>query len=435
MPIKLIDTHQDAVNIMLPRSLPYHLPFNMLKQYYRGEIHRPPGMIGEGPPADGSVGHYIFSITGMFGDKPPIHPFDQGIWVGNHKYDCSEVLGMHMRGERDQEFMICGVESINCQRPFPSLLRNFTEMTDLKVPTVAHGQVAKHHGWREKIAANLPHVEHSWGDHPGCEQIVYVGSGPSLARNARELLRLDYGRTQVWAANEAFSYLSEQGVPVDCFFCIDSTSPDRWWKDIDCSETCLVAAPFVNPEILKANWKRVYWFNVAGDGFYYNLVRRLKPHLMEIDATVGVGSSMIESTWFKGAKRVALAGCDFCYRFDEKEQVVYRSVKHTAPRKEWAKFVSEYAHFLVEDIDGKPSMTYIGLALEANAVFGSAVCLWEKGVQVINATEGGILRLNPQAKYIANWQEKRGSKVLEHKTLRETVELMNSGLDPGIELR
>ncbi len=272
-------------------------------------------------------------------------------------------------------------------------------------------------------------METSWGDAPGSEQIVYVGSGPGLARNAGELLRLDYSRTQVWAANEAFSYLTSQGVPVDCFFCIDSTSPDRWWKDIDCSETNLVTTSFVNPEILKGNWKRVYWFNIAGDGFYYNLVRENKPHLMEIDATLGVGSAMIESSWFKGVKRLALVGCDFCYRFDEAEQVVYRSVRHRIPRDEWADFVCRYAHFLVRDMDGKASMTYIGLALEANAVFGAAVCLAEKGVEVINASEGGILALNPRAKYLSRWEEKNGRKVLQHKTLRETVDRLNCGLD------
>lgn len=429
MPIKLIDTHEDAVNILLPKSLSYHLPFNMLRQYYHGEIHRPPGNVGEGVPDDGSVGHYVYSITSMFGKKPPEYPFDQGIWIGAHKYACHEVLGMHMRGDQDQEFLISGCESINANRPFPSLVRNFTEMTDLKVPTIAHGQVAKFHGWREKIAANLPHVQNSFHEHTGCKQIFYVGSGPSLAKNAQELFKLDYSRAQVWAANEAFSYLTRLGIPVDCFFCIDSTSPARWWEGLDCSETCLVAAPFVNPDILKANWKQVYWFNVAGDGFYYNLVRRVRPHLFEIDATMGVGSAMIESSWFKDVKRLVLVGCDFCYGFDEQEQVVYRSVGHKMSREDWPDFVSSYAHFLVEDMSGKPSMTYLGLALEANAVFGAAVCMWEKGVEVINATEGGVLDVNPQAQYLLNWQEKRGSKVLEHKALRDAVSLVNLGLD------
>lgn len=435
MPVKLIDTHEDAVNIHLPQTLPYHLPYNMLRQYYRGEIHRPPGVVGEGKPTDGTVGHYLLSITGMFGDGQLSPPFDQGLWIGNYKYPCEESLGMHMRGDRDQEFLICGIESINCQRPYPSLVRNFTEMTDLKVPTVSHGTVAKVHGWREKIAANLPKIEHSWGDHPGSKQVIYVGSGPGLVRNGAELLKLDYSKTQVWAANEAFSYLSGLGVPVDCFFCIDSTSPERWWKDIDCSDTCLVTTAFVNPEILKANWKKVYWFNVAGDGFYYNLVRKHKPHLAEVDATLGVGSAMIESTWMKGARRVVLAGCDFCYRFDEAEQVVYRSVKHRTPRAEWGKFVSEYAHFLVRDQAGKASMTYLGLALEASAVFGAAMCLAEKQVEVVNASEGGILFLNPRASYVQKWQEKNGRKVMEHSSLRESVARLNLGLDSGASLR
>ena len=436
MPIKLIDTHEDAVNIHLPKTLPYHLPFGLLKNYYGGEIHRPPGVVGDGVPDDKSVGHYLLSITGMFGDGPVGPPFDQGIWLGAHKYpNCEDILGMHMRIERDQELLICGVESINGQRPYPSLLRNFTEMTDLKMPVIAHGQVARFHGWREKIAANLPKMRHSWGDAPGAKQVVYVGSGPSLARNADELLRLDYSKAQVWAANEAFSYLHSRGIPVDCFFCIDSTSPDRWWKDLDCSETNLVTTSFVNPAILEANWKKVYWFNIAGDGFYYNLVRRTHPHLMEIDATLGVGSAMIESSWFKGAGRVVLAGCDFCYAFNEEEQTVYRSVWHRIPRAEWGQFVTRHAHFLVKDTAGKSSMTFLGLALEANAVFGAALCLAEKRVEVINATEGGILALNPRAGYVRKWEEKNGRKVMQHRPLREAVDLLNQGLDKDTRAR
>ncbi len=162
MPIKLIDTHEDAVNIHLPKSLEYRLPFGLLGSYYRGEIHRPPGCVGEGVPDDKSVGHHILSITGMFGAGEPAPPFDQGIWIGNHKYECEEVLGMHMRADRDQEMLICGVESLNGQRPFPSLVRNFTEMTDLKVPVLGHGQVARFHGCSTAGARRSPPTCRRW---------------------------------------------------------------------------------------------------------------------------------------------------------------------------------------------------------------------------------------------------------------------------------
>ena len=424
----LLDTHEDVVNIDLGISGPFHIPFHCLQRYYDGGIHRPEGKVGQGRGNCDAIGHEIVSLVDMFPRSDLKGSwFENGVWIGPHHYDCYEALGMHSRCGPGacQELLVYTIDSVNANRPVAGVMRNFTEMTDFKIPVESIGKVAKYHGWSKTIAANLPKIKHSWGDEPECDNIIYVGSGPSLAKNWQELLKLDRSKCQVWAANEAYSFLNKHGVHVDCFFCIDATSPDRWWKGMDCSETKLVVVPFVNPEITDADWKKVCWFNIAGNGYHYNLVREAYPELFELDATRGVGSALIESTWFKKAKRVVMVGCDFCYEIDNKERKVKRSVWHHANEEEYRKLVTNYGHLVVKMINGEWSMTYIGLAIEAAAVFGAAECLWEKGVEVINATEGGCLALNPSAEYVVKKQAERGSNVLNHKTLAEAVKLVN----------
>ena len=279
--------------------------------------------------------------------------------------------------------------------------------------------MARLHGWRQSIGKNLPWVKNSWGDAPGCENIIYVGSGPSLEQTWKELLLVDRSKCQIWAANEAFSFLLSKGIQADYFFCIDTTSPKRWWDGLDCSKTCLVAAPFVNPEIIDGNWKEVFWFNIAGDGAYYNMIREAKPHLVEVDATKGVGSSMIESTWMKGVKNLALMGCDFCYRFDRENKRVYRSVWHYWDEEEWPKIATKHLHYTVNTMSGESSVTFIGLVTECSAVFGAAQCLSEKKVKVYNVSGAGCLFVNPAATYLRD-----KPKVLEHKPLRECLDFL-----------
>ena len=425
--LTVIDTKEDVVNINLGINIPFHIPYHSLRHYYEGGLHRPPGYVGQGGGNSGRSGHEIYSIVGMLGEQEDLEGtwFSDGVWINGRQHECRDILGAHIRGEQDQEFMICAVESLNGNRPTPTMVRNFTEMTDYKMPIVGHAQVARAHHWKDTIGANLPGVEHSFSDHPDSKNIIYVGSGPSLRRNYEELLKLDYSKAQVWAANEAFQFLSKRGVHVDCFFCIDATSNSKWWDGVDCSETCLVSSPFVNPDILSANWKKVYWFNIAGDGYFYNMIRKARPHLMEIDATKGVGSAMIEASWFKGVKSLALVGCDFCYDFDKEAKSVWRSVDWCLNEQEWKAFSTGYLHYVVKDMNGRNSMSYIGLALEAGAVFGAAQCLWEKGVKVYNATEGGGLFPNKSADYLAKHQEKMGSNVLEMSSLREVIKTMN----------
>jgi hypothetical protein len=344
--------------------------------------------------------------------------FEQGVWLGEHHYDCLDALGAHFRADHDQEFVVYGVESLNGHRPIISAIRNFTEMKDFRIPVAGHCQVGQAHNWRYTVGTNLPRIEHNWGDAPDVENVIYVGSGPSLKKNWQDLKLVDRSRCEIWAANEAFSFLLSKGIHADRFFCIDATSPKRWWDGLDCSRTSLVAAPFVNPEVLDANWREALWFNIAGEGAYYNMVRDRHPELLEVDATRGVGSAMIESSWFKKVKRIALLGSDFCY--EREGDKVYRSVWHYWEKDEWQKISVRHLHYVVNTLDGGHSVTYIGLALECGAVFGAAQCLREKGVEVINASEGGCLFVNPAARYL---QDK--PPVLTHKPLRECVDFLH----------
>jgi len=424
----LLDTGEDAVPARLGVPLGFHLPFECLQAYYDGGIHRPDGHVGDVPPD--RAGHLIYNIINIFKKNNLTKtPFEQGVYVSGHHYPCEDVLGAHIRGgpQNEQEFVIISVESVNCGRPYASTVRNFTEMTDYRPPVQAENTIARAHGWSRTVAANIPRIRHSWGDAPFSDTCFYVGSGPSLRKNYEALRGVDREKAKVCAANEAFSFLAKRGVEVDYFFCIDATSPERWWTGFDVGNTCLVAAPFVNPDILNAPWKKVYWFNVAADGYYYNTVRKAHPHLLECDTTRGVGSSIIESSWLKGARRVVLAGCDFCYDPDPETRQVWRSVGSVLDEDAWRTLYTGHAHLIVEDAHGRQVPTYIGLAFEAGAVYGAAQCIWEKGGHVINATEGGVLRPNPSARYLMHHIEKVGRPITEDMRLKDAVDLVNAG--------
>ena len=427
----LLLTGEDAINLNLGEALPFHLPFSCLKHYYSGGIHRP---VNKGAAIVTKVGHEFYPNVGMFykpgatdTEIPENSWLSEGCFVGAHHYDVRDVLGAHMKTAEGQEMVFTSVEAVNNGRPFANLIRNFTRMTDLKLKVQADHIVARAHSWREKVESNLLHMEHSWGEPTVPETVIYAGSGPSLRRNCGELLKLDYSKASVWAANQAFEFLMKRGVHVDYFFCMDATAFPEWWNEIDCSETCLVASPFVNPDALKANWKRVYWYNIAADAFYFNKVRKAKPHLLEIDGHRGVGSAIIESAWPKKAKRVILAGCDFCYEPIPGTKDIWRSAGWRTSEEAWRKLSQSHAHYLVQNTRGETVPTYLGLAFEAAAVYGAAQCLWEQGVDVINATEGGILRMNPTARYLAKKVAERGEPIMSEMTLAEAVSSANGG--------
>lgn len=427
----LLITGEDAINLNLGEPLPFHLPFSCLKHYYSGGIHRP---LAKGSKLVNKVGHEFYPNVGMFYKPDAGSPADEfpdgswlseGVFIGAHHYDARDVLGAHLQTAEGQEMVFTSVESINGGKPFANAIRNFTKMTDAKMKVQADHIVARAHSWREKVESNIQQMEHSWGEPEVPDTVFYVGSGPSLRRNCGELLRLDYSKATVWAANQAFEYLMKHGVHVDYFFCMDATAFPEWWQEIDCSETCLVASPFVNPEVLQANWKRVYWYNIAADAFYFNKVRKAKPHLLEIDAHRGVGSAIIESAWPKKAKRVVMVGCDFCYEPIPDSKDIWRSAGWKVTEEGWRKLSVSHAHYLVYNAKGEAVPTYLGLAFEAAAVYGAAQCLWEQGVDMINATEGGILRQNPTGRYLAHKVSEAGRPILREMTLKEAVEVVN----------
>jgi len=430
----LLITHEDAININLGMPLAYHLPFSCLQAYYDGGIHRPLAVVGS-VAARSRVGHEFYPNVGMFlppGEGSPGEPFSpdswlaEGVCIDQNKYDVRDVIGAHIKTVEGQEMVFTAVESVNGQRPFATSIRNFTQTTDFLPKVTLEQTTARVHSWRDKIEANLPHMKLSWGEPEVSKTVFYVGSGPSLRRNYAELKRLDRSKASVWATNQAFEYLAKNGVPVDYFFCMDATAFAEWWEGIDCSETCLVASPFVNPEILKANWKAVYWYNIKADSFYYNQVRRQRPHLLQIDGHRGVGSALIESVWPKGVQRVVLVGCDFCY--EPEGNTMWRSAGWHLDHDAWRKLANSHAHYIVYNAQGQQVPTYLGLAFEAAAVFGAIQCLWEKDITVVNSTEGGILRLNPTCRYLVNAVQKRGVPLLPELPLSEAVETVNRNL-------
>jgi hypothetical protein len=420
-PIKarLYDNHEDAVCINLGSPLEFHLPFEALKTYYNKGISRPAHRIGKDDKPE-NLGHEMYSIVDMFGPGDLKGTWlEDGVWIGPNHYRCQEVPGSHIKGKCDQEFIFTAVECINGSRPFASSVRNFTMPTEFRPPVNDQMIVARVHGWGPKIAANIPKMEKSLHELPDSQLIYYVGSGPSLRHNWQELKRVDRSKCQIWAMNESFTFLMENGIVPDVTFCIDATSPKRWWEKLDCSGTILVSTGFVNPAILDYNWKDRLWFGVNSDGYYYNLMRKARPHLLELDCSYGVGCAAIEAAWHKKARTVVLVGSDFAY--EPVEDGVYTHCKNFIPREKWQGFVTEHPHSPVLGMDGKWTVSFSGLTTEAGGFFGCCEAMWEKGVRIINASEKGCLRANPSCEYLAKHQEKIGSPVMTQEKLSDVV--------------
>lgn len=258
------------------------------------------------------------------------------------------------------------------------------DLDDRQVGWVAEKRSASSKAEIEKnFAAVKPHIKRGIGEFFGAfpgETFFIVGSGPSLVKNVGLLHRRP--GTKIIAVNGALKALPPG--TADFYFTLDWLGSRSWLDGVDTKGVKLVASVTIPPPVL-TRFDEVFHF--VGMTQSENSERGINQEyswLGQLDGCLTGTYSAMHFAWRCGAKRIVLVGQDFAcrwgmYHWDEALDI------SVALDREFR---------VVPDLDG--GITLTDYQLERNADCVKAAMMWccEDGVEVLNATEGGILDMN-----------------------------------------
>jgi hypothetical protein len=201
----------------------------------------------------------------------------------------------------------------------------------------------------------------------------------------------DNPRAAIIGCNELLQYLPPEWM--DYYCCLDAGSPDKWWKGIDCSRTTAIFAPITPPSYRQANWREVLWYRIGFQSDLNAMVANKRGDLTVLYPFFGVGPLELQVAYLMKPKIIVLVGHSYCY--DQVDGVIYEHINEPLTEPRWEGILREISEFATSDIEGRPVVTDYNILVTAFATLASCQMLTDAGVRVINATEGGILRSNP----------------------------------------
>jgi len=242
--------------------------------------------------------------------------------------------------------------------------------------------------WRN-AEKNLPDMQLTLDRLPQVDTVFLVGSGPALMKNWRELERVK-GKpgVAIVGCNELLQYLSP-GL-LDYFLCLDACSPDKWWEGWDCSQTTAVFAPITPPSFKRADWKRMLWYKIGLQSDFNSFINNRKGHLTTLIPVFGVGPLELQFAWLLRPKRVVLVGHSYAY--DRIDGVIYEHINEPLLEDRWEGVLSTIGECATVDIDGNPVVTDFHILMCGSATLAHCQVLLDNGIEVLNCTEGGVLR-------------------------------------------
>lgn len=261
--------------------------------------------------------------------------------------------------------------------------------------------------WLDNYEENRSLITRPATDVEPSDVVYLVGSGPSLERNAPELLRVTRG-VKV-AANWTLSWFADMGMGLDVFdyfTCIDYHIKAQDSRDYP--NTTAVMDVVVNPSVPRVNFKDRIWFTSdaqAGNPAAQK-AQEENDGLPEYDAGLNVTFSALQ--WIVmalKAKTIVLVGTDCALTWGRYHCGTWGEYKFWHP--------AEYA--VIEDLYGRPTMSVKGLVDIADWTMGALYFIREAGIRVINASEEGILK-----------------NQCELMTLADAVDELNAGGDACI---
>jgi hypothetical protein len=203
---------------------------------------------------------------------------------------------------------------------------------------------------------------------------IIVAAGPSLDKNIEELKNAK-GKTVIFAVDTAVKYLLAHDILPDFIVTLDPQKNMIHLQDPRCSEIPLFCRFDSRPENLKANKKKIIFYNL--EGYIKSIYQKLGKDtgLLHSGGSVATGAFSICETL--GFQRIILVGQDLAYAGD---------VTHAGGISvDFSNAGSSIEY--VEDVFGNPIKTRYDWYVYIKW-FEDAVDLFE-GEEVIDATEGG----------------------------------------------
>jgi len=257
---------------------------------------------------------------------------------------------------------------------------------------------ANEHVWNRNLEANLPYIDkslenvkpESGGKHEG-QTCFLTADGFSLSKNGHHLIDCPH----VIETNRVYPGVQpEYYVSVDCGYPFNGSNPE-WVCDVDKEKTTGVFSVFVRPEIAK-KFSNKLWFDAWGKGrVLSNRLNKEKPFVKSLDTALNVSFTALCLAWRLGFKRIVLAGFDYCYQdgynhfLDSAPTILTRGGKLQIETNE-RELLEKGRNTLLCDNGVFSTKEW----LDAMKYFATQCWfLIESGVEIVNATEGGILNM------------------------------------------
>lgn len=227
--------------------------------------------------------------------------------------------------------------------------------------------------------------------------VAVVGAGPSLDRNADALHEFP---GLVVACDRAARALTARGIRPDLVVCVDPRAAVMA-DMVDYPENRfqrLVLSVYAHPEVARVWRGPRYYMSTLHEGtqFHDRVLPELFPGMPGLHATGNVGNAAVQLTDWLGGRKVVLVGQDYGYTGSRMACADY--IRHPAGRWLHAPLTAEEEAARLAHRTGK-------VVVDGVATYGAFVGYRESLMQlvrewkldVVNATEGGILTGLPQA--------------------------------------
>lgn len=228
-----------------------------------------------------------------------------------------------------------------------------------------------------------------------------IGSGPSLKKNHKELSRVKGGLRI--AINGAVPLLDD----FEMFLTMDWKGASWWSKDQHekLARSVGVIGWSVNPSVMTLPFSDMVLFSQAGKCPWDHWIRDVFPWMLDLDRGFSSTFCAFHLAVQMGCNPIVFVGCDGCFG----EDMVMHAAHDDRPKG------AEHDMIKHRDIEGREVDTCVTYFLQNQCLKGAAAWASLHGLQIINATEGGIFFL----------RSKEGEEVIQQRKLSDVVDEFN----------
>ena len=210
---------------------------------------------------------------------------------------------------------------------------------------------------------------------------IVVAAGPSLNKNIKELKKAK-GKAFICAVDTAIKPLIKEGIIPDMFAVVDALKPIELVKMEEARQIPLLTTLNASPEVLEYHTGMKIFFN---EGYQFAEEIFKKSGHMEGDVSSGgsVATSIFSFLWKIGIETIILVGQDLAYT--DNKAYADGTFQEKMKEEDTSNFIMVEGNF-EEKIPTKPDLK---LFIDWYNMYISGIKEKDKGLRVINATEGG----------------------------------------------